>query len=157
MADDGAPVCNLPNIGQVPALQPGRLFPSVPKASDLPSAIQAANAISQIIQILLTSPGHPPFGNNLAPYNAASDLVGTPGINAAAGADGSPGARGKKGKNGEDAKQPSWVLAGVKAEEVKVTNPEDHDQFVVIKRITSIEFADQKQTNATLLLTMKPE
>lgn len=157
MANDGAPVCNLPNIGQTPALQAGRMFPSVPKATDLPSAIAAANALAQIIQILLTSPGLPPFGNNLAPYNAASNLVGTPGINAAAGADGSPGAKGKNGKKGEDAKQPSWVLSGVTAEEVKVGDPSDGadpDSFVIIKRITSIEFSDKKQTNASLLLQM---
>lgn len=155
MADDGAPVCNLPNIGQVPALQPGRTFASVPKAFDLPTAIQAANALAQIVAGLI-APGAPPFRNNLAPFNAASNLVGTPGINAGAGADGSAGAKGKKGQDGEKAKQPKWVVSGVKVEEVKVTNPEDNDTFVVVKRLTEIAFSDSEQTNATLILNMRP-
>lgn len=156
---DGAPVCNLPNIGQVPALQAGKLFPSVPKAQNLESAIQAANALAQIVARLL-APGNPPFQNNLAPFNSASNLVGTPGINATAGADGSPGAKGKKGEKGEDAKQPSWVLSGVTVETVKVVNPEegsdDDEDFVIVKRITAIQFTDAKQTNAVLTLRMKP-
>ena len=152
---DGAPVCNLPNVGQVPALQAGRMFPSVPKAQDLPSAIQAINALAQII-MQLASPGLPSFQNNLAPYNSASRLVGTPGINAAAGANGSAGAAGKKGKDGENAQNPNWEQTGFKTEKIKVMNPDDNDQFVVVKRITEITFADQ-ETGAELKISMKAQ
>ena len=156
MANDGAPVCPLPNIGQVPALQAGRMYPSVPKAQDLPSAIAAVNALSQIL-IMLTAPGQAPFQNNLSQPSALAPLVGTPGINSGAGADGSAGAKGKDGKKGEDAKNPSWKLSSIKTELVKVENPEDRDQFVVVKRISEIEFTDAQQTNAVLLLRMKPD
>jgi len=150
---NGAPVCPLPNIGQVPALQAGRMYPSVPKAQDLPSAIQAANALAQVVAMLL-SPGGLTFQNNLAQPNSLKPLVGTPGINSAAGADGSPGAKGKAGKKGEDAKNPSWILSGYRSEVVKVENPDDRDVYVVVKRLRSISFADQEPTNATLVLDM---
>jgi len=152
---NGAPVCNLPNLGQVPARQAGRLFSSIPRAQDLPSLINAINAMAQLVARLL-APGTPPFQNNLAPFNTASQLVGTAGINSGAGADGSAGAKGKDGQKGEDAKQPNWRLAGVETELVKVMNPDDHDQFVVVKRIKSIEF-DDEHTNNVLLLTMRPQ
>jgi len=152
---DGAPVCNLPNVGQVPALQAGRMFPAVPKAQDLPSAIQAINALAQIIMYLI-APGLPAFGNNLAPYNSSSRLVGTPGINRGAGADGSAGAAGKKGKDGQDAQNPNWEQTGFKTEKIKVQNPDDNDQFVVVKRITEITFADQ-ETGAELKINMKAQ
>lgn len=149
---DGAPVCNLPNIGQVPALQPGRRFPAVPKAQDLPSAIAAINTLTQII-LQLTQPGFPPFRNNLATFNAQDRFVGTGGITQGAGADGSPGAAGKKGDKGEDAKQPNWELTRVKTEKVKVVNPEDDDQFVIVKRIIEVEFSD-RLSNSVLLMKM---
>jgi len=153
MANNVAPVCNLPNIGQVPALQPGRMYPSIPRAQDLPSAIQAANALGQLVALLL-QPGIPGFTNNVAPTNTTITLIGTPGINGAAGADGSPGAKGKAGEKGENAKQPSWVLSGVKTQNVKVENPDDRDQFVVVKRISEIGFRDSSQSNQTLILQM---
>ena len=131
------------------------MFPSVPKAQDLPSAIQAINALAQII-MQLASPGLPSFQNNLAPYNSASRLVGTPGINAAAGANGSAGAAGKKGKDGENAQNPNWEQTGFKTEKIKVMNPDDNDQFVVVKRITEITFADQ-ETGAELKISMKAQ
>jgi len=129
------------------------MFPSVPKAQDLPSAIAAINALTQII-LQLTSPGLPPFKNNLAPYTPAK-LVGTPGINGGAGANGSPGTAGKKGKDGENAQNPNWEQTGFKTEKVKVQNPDDNDQYVVVKRITEISFADQ-ETGAQLTISMKP-
>jgi hypothetical protein len=128
------------------------MFPAVPKAQDLPSAIQAINALTQII-MQLAAPGLAPFQNNLAPYTPAK-LVGTPGIRGGAGANGSPGAAGKKGQDGENAQNPNWEQTGFKTEKVKVQNPDDNDQYVVVKRITEITFADQ-ETGAQLTISMK--
>jgi len=152
---NGAPVCNLPNRGQVPALQAGRLYPAVPRVQDLPSAIQAINQLTQII-LELASPGLPPFQNNLAPYTPRR-LVGTPGINAALAHAGSPGGSfaidGEKGKEGEE---PYWVPSGIKTEIVKVKNSEDEEQFVIVKRIISLTFTDQTNPDSTITFTMKP-
>jgi len=138
MANDGAPICNLPNIGQVPALQPGRLFPAIPKAQDIPSLIQAVNALAQIVAQLV-SPGLPPFRNNLAPYSAASRLVGTPGIVATAGSNGSAGAAGKDGKDGKEAKDPRWQESSRKTEAVKVKGTEDNeDAYLIMRRVTKL-------------------
>lgn len=148
---DGAPVCNLPNRGQVPALQSGRLFPAVPKAQDLPSAIQAINALAQII-MELAGPGLPQFQNNLAPYSRGKPLSGTRGIGVAQGGGGSFA---MDGQDGLDAEAPSWVLNSIITEKTKVTNPDDEDQYVVVKRIKSITFVDRvSEDNASITFTM---
>lgn len=136
---DGAPVCNLPNRGQTPALQAGRLRPAVPKAQDLPSAIQALNTLTQIV-ISLVSPGLPQFGNNLATYDTGRPLNGTNGIARAQGGGGSFAMDGDDGKKGEE---PYWVPHEIKYERKKVVNPDDDDQYVVVKRIVSVTFMDQ--------------
>lgn len=137
MADDGAPVCNLPNIGQVPALQPGRVFPAIPKAQDLPSLLQTVNTMTQIIN-QLTSPGLPPFRNNVTPVARRNIFVGTQGINAAAGADGSAPQAGKDGKDGKAAKDPTYKESGRKTTRVKVKNPENEESWLIVKRITRL-------------------
>lgn len=137
MADNGAPVCNLPNVGQEPALQPGRLYPSIPKATDLPSLVQAVNTMSQIV-LQLTTPGLPPFKNNLAPFTR-KNIAGTPGIVGAAGADGSAARSGKDGKDGKKAKDPKWKQGDQKSEKVKVKGTEDNeDAYLIMRRVTHL-------------------
>ena len=151
---NGAPVCNLPNRGQIPALQAGRLYPAVPKAQDLSSAIQAINALAQII-MELAQPGLPPFQNNLAPFTPAK-LVGTPGINAALSKAGRAGGSfAMDGDKGAEAELPYWVSTGIKTEIVNVKNSEDDDQHVIVKRIISLEFTDQTSPGSTITFTMK--
>jgi hypothetical protein len=99
--------------------------------------IQAVNAIAQIVAQLV-SPGLPPFRNNLAPYNSASRLVGTPGIVSTAGANGSAGAKGKDGKDGKEAKDPNWNESSRKTENVKVKNKDDEDTYLIMKRVTTL-------------------
>ena len=60
---------------------------------------------------------------------------------------------GEKGKEGEE---PYWVPTNVKTEIVKVKNSEDEDQFVIVKRIISLEFTDQTTPGSTITFTMKP-
>lgn len=144
MADDGAPVCNLPNIGQVPALQPGRMFPSLPRATNLPSLLQLVNALAQTVQ-QLTSPGLQPFKNNLAPITVPGRmLAGTPGINGAAGADGSAASAGKDGKEGKKAKDPNYKESGRKSQKVKVKNPDDDETWLILKRTTKLVMSSNK-------------
>ena len=138
MANDGAPVCNLPNIGQIPSLQQGVLRPSIPRATDLSSLIQAINAMSQIVS-QLTQPGLAPFKNNLAPISVLSPKAGTPGIVAAAGSDGSAARAGKDGKDGKKAKDPSYHETTQKSEKVKVKGTEDNeDSFLIMRRVTTL-------------------
>lgn len=138
MANDGAPVCNLPNIGQVPALQPGRLSPSIPKAQDLPSLVQAVNAMSQIV-LQLTQPGLAPFRNNVGPINILTPRAGTSGIVGAAGSDGSAARGGKDGKDGKKAKDPKWKQGEQKSEKVKVKGTEENEEcFLIMRRVTHL-------------------
>ncbi len=138
MANNGAPVCNLPNIGQVPALQAGRLYPSIPRVYDLPTAIQALNTLAQIVA-QLTSAGLPPFRNNLAPFTDPSrSLVGTQGISGAEGSDGSPSRAGKDGKEGKKAKDAKYHKTKQTTENVKVKGTEDNDDsFLILRRTTN--------------------
>jgi hypothetical protein len=130
------------------------LYPAVPKAQDLPSAIQAINALTQII-LKLASPGLPPFQNNLAPFTPAK-LVGTPGINAALAHAGSPGGSfAMDGSKGKEAEEPYWRPTEVKTEIVKVKNSEDEEQFVIVKRIISLTFTDQTNPDSTITFKMK--
>lgn len=134
---DGAPVCNLPNIGQVPARQAGRLYPAIPRAVDLPSLIQSVNTMVDIINILL-SPGLPPFRNNVMPTTVRDVLVGTQGLNATEGADGSPSRAGKDGKEGKKAKAPTYKESNRQTIRVKVRNKDDEDTWLIVNRITKL-------------------
>lgn len=140
---NGAPVCNLPNRGQVPAIQAGRLRPSVPKVNSLPTAIQAINQLTQII-ISLVSPGLPQFGNNLATFDTARPLNGTNGITAAQRGGGGFAMDGEDGRKGE---APYWVPYDMQTERKKVVHPDDEDQYVVVTRIRSVTFKDQTSDN----------
>jgi hypothetical protein len=50
-----APVCPTSRPQPVPG-QPGPAIPAVPKATDLPSVIQAVNQLTQIINLMLAPP-----------------------------------------------------------------------------------------------------
>lgn len=139
---DGAPVCNLPNIGQVPALQAGRMYPALPRANDLPSLINLVNLLSQLAQQLV-QPGLTPFKNNLAPATLRT-IVGTPGLNAAAGADGSAAQAGKDGKDGKKAKDPKYKESGRKSYKVKVEKKDDEETFVIMRRFTNLTMTSQQ-------------
>jgi hypothetical protein len=128
LSNDGAPVCTLPNVGQQPPAQAGRIFPAIPKAQDLPSAVQAINTLTQII-IQLTAPDLPSFRNNLAPLTIQSQKVGTPLLLAGA----------------QQNAQKSIRFAEVSRnkEKVKVVSPDDDSIFVIVERINSITFMDR--------------
>ena len=137
MANDSAPVCNLPNIGQVPALMPGRMYPSVPRAQDLPSLIAAVNQLAQIIPKLYVA-SLPTFQNNVGTVTIR-DIVGTAGIVGGAGADGTTAQAGKDGKDGEKAKDAKYKESSRKTERVKVKGTEGNEEcFLIMKRVTSL-------------------
>jgi hypothetical protein len=129
------------------------MFPAVPKAQDLPSAIQAINTLTQII-MYLAAPGLPPFQNNLATYTPAK-LVGTPGIRGSQGNAGRSGGSAMSGEKGKDAEDVNWRLDRITYETVKVKNPDEEDDHVVVKRITSITFIDQTNPDSMIIFTMK--
>jgi hypothetical protein len=106
--------------------------------------IQAVNALAQIV-VQLVSPGLPPFKNNLAPYNSASRLVGTPGIVSTAGANGSAGAAGKNGKDGKEAKDPLWNETSRTTEKVKVKGTEDNeDAYLIVRRVNKLTLTSKR-------------
>lgn len=128
MSNDVAPVCNLPNVGQQPPAQAGRIFPAVPKAQDLPSAIQAINTLTQII-IQLTAPDLPSFRNNLAPLTILSQKIGTPLLAA--------------GVQQNAQKSVRFAEVSRNREKVKIVNPDDDSEFIIVDRINSIVFMDR--------------
>jgi hypothetical protein len=128
------------------------MFPTVPKAQDLPSAIAALNALTQII-LELAQPGLPAFENNLAVFPRTPPKAGTPGITAA---NGGGGGFAMDGQDGQKAEVPNWRATKITTERVKVTNKDDEDSYVAVKRIVSLEFTDQTNPGSTITFTMKP-
>jgi len=127
------------------------MYPSVPKAQDLPSAIAALNALTQIAMELAT-PSLPV--NNLTTFQPQK-LVGTPGINAAAGASPGVGSFAFDGQDGNKAEQSNWRATKVEYERIKVVNPDDDEEFVCTKRITLLEFTDQTNPSSKITFEMK--
>jgi hypothetical protein len=137
----GAPVCRLPNQGQLPALQSGRRFPAVPPANDLSSAIAAVNALAEVAALLLADSPPPNYDNNLDPFNATSlspKSGGTSGITNSS----ETGPRAGKGEDGQDAKKVRFTEERRVVQHIKVVNPDDIDQYIFIARISSITFYD---------------
>ena len=126
-----APSCPT-STSEFPATQTGVRLPSVPQAQDLPSAIQAINNLNMIVQVL-SGQNPPSFKNNLT-ENFFVDPSGGQGIQ-----------RGNQGgRPGSPAKKPRWVedRASRVTETVKVTNPDDKSQFVMVERINYIRWSD---------------
>jgi hypothetical protein len=121
-----APVCPI-STSQAPPSQPGIALPPVPKAQDLPSAIQAINVLTQIINYL-TMPSLP--SNNLVLNFTTLPPLVKPATAAVALQPPKPQAA-------------RFVEAGRSQETVKVVNPNDDSQFVIVKRVNSITFKDR--------------
>lgn len=151
---DGAPVCSISSSQAVPS-QRGLRFPAIPKAMDLPSALQAIDALTQIVLVL--SRQQPPiFRNNLAPNTVAGQFAAGGGSSfrggsAGGGEPGPPGRAGEKGPPGKekDPKSGSWSETDRKTTTVKIVNPDDNEQFVIVERIESLTFTN-RSTGETL-------
>jgi hypothetical protein len=109
------------------------MLPAVPKAQDLPSALQAIQALTQIVMILS---GQPPPQNNVAAQQRV--VQGTPVLRfflpGPSGSAGPPGVGGSRRSN--------WVEAFRTTATVRVENPDDSSQFVEIERINQLVMRD---------------
>ena len=110
------PVCNLNakvNVQQ-PAIQS---MQQIPVANDLPSALQAIQSMSQIMQILINQlPGQ----NNTQQGNST------------------------KQSNGGNFQE---VPGSRRSEQVRIYNPDDHTQYVDVKQVTYVKFANKLGQN----------
>lgn len=121
---DVAPICELPNQGQFPARQPGVHLPPIPKAQDLPSVIQAVNNMALIInQLVLPTP---PTFNNLRPATNIS-------LNPV-----------RLDLNLNDLlKKLRFAEINRVTELVKIVNPENPDNWVIVRRINQLIMQDR--------------
>lgn len=103
----------------------GPPLPSIPVATDLPSALQAINALRQTINIII---------NNTTPSN--------PG--------GSPGGGFKSQNQPNPQANFTEIRANRVTQTVRVFNPQDHNQFVDVQQITGLTFLDP-QTKQTIV------
>ncbi len=121
---NGAPVCDLPDQGQFPARQPGTPFPAIPRAQDLPSAIQAINQLSLIIQQLILPV--PPTFNNLRPTTNISLNPVSLNLNL------------KDLFNKVRFQEVKRIT-----EIVKIVNPQNPDNWVLVRRINQLIMQDK--------------
>lgn len=123
-------VCNI-NTGVQPNQPQTPPYPSIPLATDLPSALNAINNMRLILQGL-TNQLPTLFPNLDNPRNAKN---GQPG----------GGGGGQQGGNFTE------VPGTRQTKTVKVTNPQDSTQFVMVDQITAVTFANK--TGQTLTWT----
>lgn len=118
MPSSRAPVCNV-NQTRKPVKIVGPPLPPIPKATDLPSAIQAINAITQTINVIV---------NNITPSN--------------------PGGQTGGGGFTEQNANFTEVRAQRVTTTQRIFNPQDNTQYVDVQQITGLSFIDPdtKQT-----------
>ena len=114
----GDPVCNIKQ--RVPVASPQiPNFPAIPKAWDLPSALRAIQALTQIVQILTSQ--YP--GNQ---FNQGDTLVG--------------GASKKDSASNGDFTE---MKDRRQTKETRIYDPNDKEVFVDVKQITGLTFFDK--------------
>jgi hypothetical protein len=125
-----APVCP-DNVYRQPAFWPVELQrPPIPVAlPTLPSVVQVLNQIVQNFNTLITHPLG--LGNGASLPGAPGAIlilgVGQVGAKAAAHTNATGGAKGK------------WVEVARNTEDVRVENPDDSDQYVIVRRINLLK------------------
>ncbi len=117
--------------------QTGQLFPPINKATDLPSALQAIVALTQAVTLMASSTSTAPT-NNLVEPNAKTKKLG-------------PQFSGKKASDNKNQNTQRYVEVDRVTQKVKVVNPDDDTQFVIVERLTSVTFLD-KLTGTTIQL-----
>lgn len=116
-----APVCPVSRSQPVPG-QPGLKYPSIPVATDLPSAIASLNASAAALQLFFR-----PI-NNVAPI-----LWGGP-----TNTDGGPG------QDNNASHRQTWVEASRTTEQMRINNLDDDTLWVEVPVITNIIFVDDR-------------
>ena len=121
------PVCYV-NPPQ-PAQQPlSKLIASIPVATDLPSAINALNAIRTILNVQ---------NNSISPNNT----VVWQGVTTTKNPPGQP--NNKQPSNASNGtRQSGFAQSNVVTKLVKVTNPNDQTQFVMVRQIVGLTMTD---------------
>lgn len=118
-----APVCEI--IPTISDTQPPQArLPAIPIATDLASALAALNAMrAWMLQMMQTQPGHNFWG----------------------GGHGSGGAGGRGGGKTPQPKPPKmgrWIQKDITRQKVRVFNPQDHEQYVDVSRVTRLVMRD---------------
>lgn len=110
------PVCNLNakvNVQQPPI----QSAPQIPVANDLPSALQAIQSMSQILQVIINQLPGP---NNIIQQNNAKQ---------------------PSGGNFQE------VPGSRQSQNVRIYNPSDHTQYVDVNQVTYVKFANKLGQN----------
>lgn len=107
----------------------GQLFTPIVKATDLNSALQAIASITQVINLLTNSQAGSPT-NNLVRPQAQGQKLG-------------PNFSDKKAQDNSQKTTQRFVETDRTTEKVKIVNPEDDTQFVIVERTNSITFVDR--------------
>jgi hypothetical protein len=128
MAMNGAPVCPISRSQAAPGM-PGIRVPIVPKATDLPSAIQAANTIKNILQQILAN--QRPVINNIGQP--------TPPFGPSGG--GSPTSDGGTVKINPSV----WEETSRRTEIWRFFNPDDEDIWIDVERLTKVVWTDHSR------------
>lgn len=123
-----APICNAPPEQPQFISKPPVFFRFTPPTADIPSLTQAVLHLQQAVQAL-TNQSPPP--NNTVPGFPA-------GQSGAGGGGGVPGFG--RGGGGQPQEDNNWTERSRQTENVKVVNPDDDSQFIIVKEITSITF-----------------
>lgn len=118
-----APVCPVSRNQPVPG-QPGLKYPTIPIATDLPSAIASLNASAAALQLFFRPV------NNVAPI-----LGGGP-----TSFDGGSG----QDNNASKSRRQNWVEASRTTEQMRITNLDDDTFWVEVPVITNIVFVDNR-------------
>jgi DNA/RNA endonuclease YhcR with UshA esterase domain len=107
--------------------QPGKVITSIPRASDLPTAIAAINQTVSVVN-QVTNQG--PAVNNL--YPQGSRRFGTPTLR--------QGTQDRHG--GKRISETAWREAWRNTEQVRIHNPNDKEQWVQVECITELILQD---------------
>ena len=118
MSDPNAPVCLIEPV--ISDQQPDEAkFPPIPQAVDLASAMRAINTLSGIVRTIIGQVG--------------------PSSNTGGSGSGGSGGGGSKKK---PAPQGRWIQKSITRKDVKVTNPDDPSQFVIVSRVENLTMRD---------------
>jgi len=107
----------------------GQMFTPIVKATDLASALQAIDSLTQAVNLLTNSKAASPT-NNLVQPQAKNQKLG-------------PNFSDKKSQDNSTKAAQRYVETDRTTEKVKIVNPDDDTQFVIVERTNSITFVDR--------------
>jgi hypothetical protein len=123
MSDPNAPICSIEPIIKPDQPDPSK-FPPIPQATDLASALRAINALSQIVRNLTGQTGVTVVNNRFV-----TNITGQGGTTI-------PPKPNKPPPVGR------WIQKTITRKDVKITNPDDPSQFVIVSRVQNLTMKD---------------